>query len=57
MDCTNEGDRLIKRDGYKEARFTTKMAVTVAEAKSLVYENFYKKLDTKERERERKLYL
>ena len=45
MACTEEGDWISKRESYKEAKRVAKKAV--AEAKSLAYEDFYKKLDTK----------
>ena len=49
MACTEEGDRISKREIYHEAKRVAKKAV--AEAKSLAYEDFYKKLDTKDEEK------
>ena len=49
MACTEEGDWISKRESYKEAKRVAKKAV--AEAKSLAYEDFYKKLNTKEGEK------
>ena len=49
MACIEERDRISKREIYKEAKRVAKKAV--AEAKRRDYEDFYKKLDTKEGEK------
>ena len=49
MDCTKEKDCISKREIYKEAKRVSKKAAF--ETKSWTYEDFYKKLDTKEGEK------
>ena len=49
MTCTEERDCISKREIYKEAKRVAKKEV--AEAKWRAYEDFYKKLDTKEGEK------
>ena len=48
--CTEDEDRIEKRVSYKEAKRATKKAVT--EAKNHGYEDSYRKLDTKEGEKQ-----
>ncbi|XP_057532616.1 uncharacterized protein LOC130810530 [Amaranthus tricolor] len=50
MACTKEEDRIEKKMSYKEANWAAKKAVT--EAKHRTYEDFYRKLDTKEGEKQ-----
>ncbi|XP_057535488.1 uncharacterized protein LOC130813662 [Amaranthus tricolor] len=50
MACKEDEDRIEKRVSYKEAKRATKKTVT--EAKSHGYEDLYRKLDTKEGEKQ-----
>ena len=50
MVCTEEEDRIEKRVSYKEAKRAAKKAVT--KAKNRGYEDLYRKLDTKEGEKQ-----
>ena len=50
MVCTEEEDKIKNRVSYKEAKRAVKKAVT--EAKNRGYEDLYRKLDTKEGEKQ-----
>ena len=50
MACTEEEDRIEKRVSYKEAKRAAKKAVM--EDKNRGYEDLYRKLDTKEGEKQ-----
>jgi hypothetical protein len=49
MACTEEEDRIQRKECYKEAKREAKKRV--AEAKSHTFEDFYQNLDTKEGEK------
>ena len=49
MTCTEEEDRILKKEKYRESKQAAKKEI--AEAKDRAFEAFYQKLDTKEGEK------